>query len=530
MTIPNIAIYAVLNLVKRFQGTSYVTIDANSLIALAKTAPVVSTKTDPPAYGDTGSLGLLGLANRRIVVTEAVYLEAVNSTSADAGRVAQWFAAATNAGILDYETSGPTNLQARNLALTGNFTGGLQLGEQSILELSAPGGRYAGKSITVISDDGPSFFPWVPNSNPGIRAPISIPGFVESQPISTVQYINSLLLGGAITPAEYFDIKQRIEPSQSQLGLLLAPWFSENVPVQVGPIVSGQPLVEVTLSSQGVSTFRLLSGGGSMSIGPNDRIAIDAAGGGAAGVFRNNPAIVQRRCFVAGTPVLTLDGRELPIEQVQPGSWVMSFDQFKSQGTGELHPARVVRTFSLPGQRIWRLGSAQVGVTPGHAYIDGEDGQDRPLWQIVVRGGSLIDAGGRRQRVKFRNNYIQTDVVRPLNFLRSDASTELDGAVGIRGNLALAIPVSADELPVVWVEDRGETETVYNFEVEGLHTYVAGGWRVHNDSVEANQLGSSLGSFIGGTLLDIWGVDNIAVRLGVGAVTSSLGGWIGESI
>jgi YD repeat-containing protein len=57
------------------------------------------------------------------------------------------------------------------------------------------------------------------------------------------------------------------------------------------------------------------------------------------------------------------------------------------------------------------------------------------------------------------------------------------GGDSVRGNLALQpMPRSArpDE---VWVEDRGEVDTVYNFEVEELHTYVAAGWRVHNDSI-----------------------------------------------
>jgi len=42
---------------------------------------------------------LLGLANRKIIVTEAVFLEATNFQSVDAIRVSQWLTAATKAGV-----------------------------------------------------------------------------------------------------------------------------------------------------------------------------------------------------------------------------------------------------------------------------------------------------------------------------------------------------------------------------------------------------------------------------------------------
>ena len=68
----------------------------SAIIGLAKTLPAVQTQVDMQS---DGSLGLLGLANRKIIVTEAVFLEATNFQSVDAIRVSQWLTAATKAGV-----------------------------------------------------------------------------------------------------------------------------------------------------------------------------------------------------------------------------------------------------------------------------------------------------------------------------------------------------------------------------------------------------------------------------------------------
>jgi hypothetical protein len=58
--------------------------------------------------------------------------------------------------------------------------------------------------------------------------------------------------------------------------------------------------------------------------------------------------------------------------------------------------------------------------------------------------------------------------------------------------------------------------TVYNFEVAEHHTYIAGGWRVHNDSVEiASCIGSSIGGIIADALIRQLGIDNFALNSGV---------------
>jgi hypothetical protein len=139
-------------------------------------------------------------------------------------------------------------------------------------------------------------------------------------------------------------------------------------------------------------------------------------------------------CFVAGTPVITAGG-EQPIESIREGDRVLARDA----ATGDTTVRQVVRRFVTPGKEVLRLtvlsdddgGSEVLGVTPGHPFRVAGRG-----WVVagdLAAGDELENAGGRRLRV-------------------------------------------------AGVERTGERETVYNFEVEGVHTYFVGqlGAWVHN--------------------------------------------------
>jgi hypothetical protein len=202
--------------------------------------------------------------------------------------------------------------------------------------------------------------------------------------------------------------------------------------------------------------------------------------------YRNNPVYNLARsfgglarCFSAGTMILMADGARRPIERVVVGDLVMAFDS-RDPGRTPLRAARVVRTFTTPFSPIWRLGDNEVGVTPTHRVFDGREGQEKELWLIAARGGSLIDSSGGCHKIAFRREQTHANlhsVPLPLA-LSVTATTELQ----CDGDLALALRAeTSHRLPLVYVEDRGETATVYNFEVEGHHTYVADDWRVHND-------------------------------------------------
>jgi Ca2+-binding RTX toxin-like protein len=73
--------------------------------------------------------------------------------------------------------------------------------------------------------------------------------------------------------------------------------------------------------------------------------------------------------------------------------------------------------------------------------------------------------------------------------------------------------------------------TVYNFEVEEYHNYVAGGYRVHNDSVEIyGAIGSAIGGLIASELWKQLGTDDVALGVLVPALGSGLGRVAGLAI
>jgi hypothetical protein len=135
-------------------------------------------------------------------------------------------------------------------------------------------------------------------------------------------------------------------------------------------------------------------------------------------------------CFPAGTPIRMADGSEKPIEDVVEGDMVAAFVPGEENGRGELGARRVVRLFRNRSSNLVEV--AGLRVTEGHPFLCGD--------------GRFRIAG------------------------------ELEGASLVRADGSLTEPVS-----VVRLEEAAD---VYNFEVEDLHTYVAGGLRVHNISME----------------------------------------------
>ena len=175
------------------------------------------------------------------------------------------------------------------------------------------------------------------------------------------------------------------------------------------------------------------------------------------------------RCFPAGTPVLMADGNEQAIETVAIGDMVMAFDGF-----GELKPRRVTQTHVTPNQDLIQIGELQV--TPGH------------------------------------------------EFLRADGSFGPVGALAGGGELVRADATLVDCPPIVPVPGK---HTVFNFAVEDLHTYVAGGYRVHNTSLfypvtDEGRIAGSLGTMLASGIYELYGGDNVAFSLIIGAAGNSL--------
>jgi RHS repeat-associated protein len=135
------------------------------------------------------------------------------------------------------------------------------------------------------------------------------------------------------------------------------------------------------------------------------------------------------QCFVAGTEILTRDGTK-NIENIQVGDWVLSDDP---NTVGEIEYKQVLQTF------------AKTATTMIDLYIDGEKittTEEHPFWVPEVGWVAAKDLTA--------GTYLQTKTESWLDIDRVDRH----------------------------IEDKN----VYNFEVEGFHTYFVSelGFLVHN--------------------------------------------------
>lgn len=165
------------------------------------------------------------------------------------------------------------------------------------------------------------------------------------------------------------------------------------------------------------------------------------------------------RCFLAGTPIAMADGTEKPIEQVVPGDLVLAFDPAAHFGRGALVGRRVTRLFRNITEDIVAVGG--VHMTPGHHVLTGR-GVFCTINEALAHGDALVRADGTLVRPPVQR-YRLGDADAP------DFEVATDLVMATEHGLALAPHARTG-----W--------RTYNFEVEGLHTYVAGGLRVHNRS------------------------------------------------
>ena len=130
-------------------------------------------------------------------------------------------------------------------------------------------------------------------------------------------------------------------------------------------------------------------------------------------------------CFLGHTLVRTPTG-EQPIETLQPGDLVVSFDD-----QGELHHAKILKVHVHDGEPVTRYR----------------------LW-----GGEALDATPNHWVLNQFNAFVEIGTLGPDDCLVDE-------------NGHLRPIVASSELCV---------DTVYNLTVEGHHTFIAGGIRVHN--------------------------------------------------
>ncbi|MBX7147414.1 MAG: hypothetical protein K1X44_08955 [Alphaproteobacteria bacterium] len=237
-------------------------------------------------------------------------------------------------------------------------------------------------------------------------------------------------------------------------------------------------------------------------------------------------------CFGAGTQILMADGTHKPIEQVMIGDWVMGY-----VGLGPLQPGLVTKTHTHEDQVIYKMPSVSVTVEPWNIL---NSARDHHAVQGLISESSIHHI---TSDVFVTGTHPFLTVVRPyesqepyhkkwINFFpggeKEELAMKIQRATGYgypltsqsiqfsAYKIARAISRSLAQKPagndnIAWkykplgqLDDHvylvnavgrkvavpnydyyASGQTVYNFTVDKLHSYVAGGYRVHNKSVNS---------------------------------------------
>ncbi|MFT3690216.1 Hint domain-containing protein [Paenirhodobacter sp.] len=281
---------------------------------------------------------------------------------------------------------------------------------------------------------------------------------------------------------------------------------------------TGQPVLVTSRNGSISFEIELLANGSvrvttateSATISPTERFYVNDSGH----IERNPDSIAEVLgkdfCFIPGTLISTPTGTA-EINSLLPGDLVLAFDPSADLGRGALVPKRVVRLFQNETEEwlrlSWREGGEdrELTVTPGHRFLDTE-GRFRRIDEIIEDAApTVVLADGALAQV------------RAERIVWSEATRHLFEEVE---TVAMA---AGDGL----AHRTGGAWRSYNFEVEDLHTYVAGGVRVHNDSQKTIDLAENLGRVFGAQMANVIlnGESQFTKLLGgtvLGAVTENL--------
>ncbi|ARO34317.1 serralysin-like metalloprotease domain-containing protein (plasmid) [Rhizobium sp. NXC14] len=173
------------------------------------------------------------------------------------------------------------------------------------------------------------------------------------------------------------------------------------------------------------------------------------------------------KCFPAHTRIQVGENSFKLISDIKVGDFVLAFDPSLESGRGRLVSRRVTRLFRNVTKEWIRLKwvddgqPREVVATPGHHFLD-ELGNFPSLADMIDAGvATIVLASGKTAQVSAERIVYCAETAHL--FERAVAGAMSAGATALQ----------LTEL------DAWQT---YNFEVEDLHTYVAGGVRVHNIS------------------------------------------------
>ena len=173
--------------------------------------------------------------------------------------------------------------------------------------------------------------------------------------------------------------------------------------------------------------------------------------------------ILSSECFVAGTKILLWGDSCKPIEEITPFDVVLAHSP-----DGTPVPGRVTKLFRNTTSEFVRLSFEDrddLVATPGHRFLT-ETGDYMGIGHMLRLGGGtvrLVEADGGVVEAHGELLTYSADTAH----LFPEATTK---SIACQGNAVLK-------------QDVEKGWATYNFEVEKYHNYVAGGIRVHNDSI-----------------------------------------------
>lgn len=212
------------------------------------------------------------------------------------------------------------------------------------------------------------------------------------------------------------------------------------------------------------------------------------------------------QCFPAGTVIRLPEEQSIEIESVAPGMQVAAFDSDANNVGSALISAEVRRIFRGVTTEWLKLSNGII-VTAGHLFYN-ERGQFERADSLVRRRGQLVRDNGTLEKVS-AERIVYSEQTR---YLFEEAE-----------EIVYAFENGAAFAPQV---RRGWR--TYNFEVKNYHTYIAGGYRVHNESTVLGDL--SLGiSWGAGAVLGsaVAGIRDVGIGLTAAGVDLAQGNIIG---
>jgi Pretoxin HINT domain len=236
--------------------------------------------------------------------------------------------------------------------------------------------------------------------------------------------------------------------------------------------------VNISFTSANPLAYLIPSAWGPNMLLKNGGIIVDRKG-----LILDVGGVLENHCFPSSTPILTPSGY-VPIESIQVGDTVLAYNPDENIGRGALTPHKVTRLYRNETTEWIKLNWVENGeqqeliTTPHHRFLN-EFGQFQTIESMVNNDtATIILSSGNAIKASVTHIEYSTETAHLFEQSASMTATA--------GNLAMQPTFNS------WQS--------YNFEVETVHTYIAGSVRVHNDSQAVIDTAGDIGRLFGNRL------------------------------